>query len=269
MVGNFDHACPTGEVWTNTRAVLSGLRARIGRPLASILSFHRDYSPKSCPGNAITRDWVLSQVPEPWPLSATIHSSPDSPLLGPPSGLDTAAIVYLSARATQYEPGAIAEIVTAYRREGGAVGVDWFLALAQLAHETGSLTSWWCSRPRRNPAGLGVTGAKLHAPKELPPGLAWAWDGTVWREGLSFARWDPDAVRAHLGRLLAYALASGQGTPAQQAMIAYALTLRPLRAEYRGCAQTLADLEGRWAVPGTGYAARVAATANLMRQGGG
>ena len=25
-----------------------------------------------------------------------------------------------------------------------------------MAHETGSLTSWWAARPRRNPAGIGV-----------------------------------------------------------------------------------------------------------------
>lgn len=265
MVGNYDDHLPTGDVWAHTRAVLAGLQARIGRPLASILALHRDYSTKSCPGHAVTRPWVLAQcAPPPAPA---ILSTVNSPILGPASGTPESAMVYLSARSTWYEPGAIAEIVNAYRREGVAVGVDWFLALAQCAHETGNLTSWWCNRPRRNPAGIGVTGATRHAPEALPPGPDWAWDGTLWREGLSFARWDPDGVRAHLGRLLAYALPAGEGTPEQQLMIAEALARRPLAPELRGCAQTLGGLDGRWAI-GEGYGGRVASRANAMRQGG-
>jgi hypothetical protein len=267
MVGDFDEQRPDGATWQHTRAVLSGLQARIGRPLASILSFHNQYSSKSCPGRAVTREWVLSQVT---PANPAMLSTPASPLLGPPSGTAESAIVYLAHRATQYEPGDVAAIVSAYQREGRAAGVDWFLALAQLAHETGGLTSWWCARPRRNPAGIGVTGETWRG--DSPPlGMAWAGPDTagVWRRGLSFARWDPDAVRAHLGRLLAYALPVGEGTPVQQALVAQALALRPLPASYRGVAPTLAGLDGRWASPGVGYAARVAAVANRMRQGGG
>lgn len=266
MVGDFDHARPSGAVWDGTKAVLAGLRSRIGRPLASILSFHRDYSSKSCPGHAVTRDWVLSQLPE--PALQTIASSAQSPILGPASGTAESAIVYLSARASQYEPGGVAEIVTAYRREGGPAGVDWFVALAQLAHETGNLTSWWCARPRRNPAGLGVTGEAMIA--DARPGLDWAGPDAAghYRRGLSFARWDPDAVRAHLGRLLAYALPAGAGTLAQRALIDEALGLRPLPAKLRGAARTWGDLDGRWAVPGVGYGERVTARANAMRLGG-
>lgn len=194
--------------------------------------------------------------------------SPDSPILGPPSGSAEAAIAYLAARSTHYEPGAVAEIVTGYRRIGGEAGLDWFGALAQVAHETGGLTSWWSARPRRNPAGLGVTGETRRAPAALPPGPDWAYDGQVWRRGLSFARWDGDAIRAHIGRLLAYALPMGQGTPAQQRLIAEALALRPLPAAYRGAAPTWRGLNGRWASPGATYADGIVRHARAMRQGG-
>lgn len=62
MVGDFDRAVPSGAVWERTRAVLGGLQARVGRPLASVLSFHRDWTnAKSCPGHMVTRPWVLEQ----------------------------------------------------------------------------------------------------------------------------------------------------------------------------------------------------------------
>jgi hypothetical protein len=209
----------------------------------------------------------------PWPAwrngLAAVYTA-DSPLLGPPLGTTIAAARWL-VRSTQYGPAAVAEIVHAYEREGSAAGVDWFLALAQMAHETGSLTSWWCARPRRNPAGIGVTGRVLTAPMELPPDGRWAWRNPEssqhgrWHEGLSFARWDPVAVRAHLGRILAYALPADTGTPYQLDMIDEALGWRTLPANYRGSAVTIADLDGRWAVPGDGYGARVALLAERMR----
>jgi hypothetical protein len=42
------------------------------------------------------------------------------------------------------------------------------------------------------------------------------------------------SVRAHLGRLAAYALPANTGTAAQKALIAEALTFRPLPASKRG-----------------------------------
>ncbi len=207
------------------------------------------------------RDLATAPPPQP-PIVTTINS----PILGPATGTPESAVAYLSARArsTQYDRADVAHIVNAYQREGRAVGVDWFLALAQMAHETGALTSFWSARPQRNPAGLGVTGERSDT---CPTEGAWARNPAtgVWERGLSFDRWDPDAVRAHLGRLLAYALPAGEGTPEQQAMIDEALALRPLPARYRGIAPTLAGLGGTWAYPGQGYAARVAARANAMR----
>jgi hypothetical protein len=70
------------------------------------------------------------------------------------------------------------------------VGVDPLIAVAQMVHETANLSSWWSQRPRRNPAGIGVTGA--NDPKTGEP------------LGVRFPGWSW-AVRAHVGRLLMYA----------------------------------------------------------------
>lgn len=191
----------------------------------------------------------------------TAHSR----IISRPLGTRAQAVRWLTARATQYDGPAIATIVNAYVREGDVAGVDWFLALAQCAHETGALTSWWCARPRRNPAGIGVTG---DARQGAQPGPAWAFDAEhdVWLEGCSFARWDGDAVRAHLGRLLAYALPVGHSTPIQQRLIAEALRVRGLDAAIRGRHPTIGTFGGTWAVD-AGYGMRVAVLAERMRRG--
>lgn len=208
--------------------------------------------------------------PEPGPPPAPdpgVWTNENGYLLAPPSGTVEQAIAWFAARSTLYTRYDITTIVQAYARIGSAAGVDWFLALAQCAHETGSLTSWWCARPRRNPAGIAVTGATLPGSPDYPPGRNWAWDGLVWREGASFAAWDSDAVRAHLGRLLAYALPAGSGTPYQQELIAYALDVRGLSPANRGVALTITDLNGRWAVPGAEYGQRILSLAGRMRGG--
>ena len=194
-----------------------------------------------------------------------------APLLGSASGSAEPAIAWLAARAT-YTSDDVVKIVSFYERLGEEVGIDWFLGLAQMAHETGSLSSWWSQRPRRNPAGIGVTGAwRAGLPDGTPgpaPGPAWAWSEPLgrWLEGVSFPTWASDAVPAHLGRLLAYALPAGQGDPAQQALIAKALGYRSLPASHRGSAPTILGLNGRWAVPGTQYGQRIMALAEAMRQ---
>ena len=105
-------------------------------------------------------------------------------------------------------------------------GVDPLVVIAQMDHETGHLSSYWSQKPRRNPAGIGVTGA---------PGA-----------GVSFPRWH-QSVDAHVGRLLAYALPKGAGTAEQKRLIAIALSWRSLPDSYRGSARTIYGLQGRWA----------------------
>lgn len=190
---------------------------------------------------------------------------PDTPILSTPSGAPEQAIRCIRVRPHgEYDTAAIARIVGAYWTVCAAAGVDPVMLVAQLIHETGNLTSWWSQRPRRNPAGIGVTGRT--APAEPARG-AWAWDGERWKEGCSFLSWADHAIPAHVGRLLAYALPAGQGTIAQQALIAVALRARALPASYRGAAPTWRGLNGRWAVPGTVYSDRIAAVAAAMRRG--
>jgi hypothetical protein len=190
----------------------------------------------------------------------------DSPLFAPPRASLAQAVDYIVERGSSYPPSDVAIIAGYYWDIAPAVGLDPLLAMAQNIHETDFLRSWWAQRPRRNGAGYGVTGETRTTPP--PPGQAheWAWDEErqIWRKGLSFATWE-ESVRAHLGRLLAYALPEGAANEAQQSLIDYALALRPLPASYRGAALTLRGLNGRWAYPGETYADKIAYFANAIR----
>ena len=133
-------------------------------------------------------------------------------------------------------------IVDSYYATATAVGLDPLLVVAQMSEETAHLTSFWSQRPRRNFAGIGVTGE----------------DG-VGNKFPSLAA----GIRAHTGRLLAYALPAGAENPAQAALITEALKARDLPANRRGIAPTLAGLSGKWAMDKQ-YAAKVAAVANQI-----
>jgi hypothetical protein len=204
------------------------------------------------------------------PMAVAVAPPPtaDAPIVGPASGSPAAAERWLRVRCSyDYTPFDVAAIVERYRELGVWAGVDWFLALAQMAHETGSLTSWWSQRPRRNPAGIGVTGRTLPGAPTRPPGPAWAWDSPaqLWREGVSFPTWNDHAIPAHLGRLLAYSRTDATASAEQRQLIDYALMIRPLPAGYRGVAPMISGLDGRWAVPGVGYGARIVELAGRMR----
>ncbi|KAB8141091.1 hypothetical protein F8S13_21105 [Chloroflexia bacterium SDU3-3] len=195
-------------------------------------------------------------------------TSGDAPIVGPASGPPDAAVRWLAPRAdASYTDYDLAQIVAAYQSLGDAAGMDWFLAIAQMCHETGSITSWWSLRPRRNPAGIGVTGQSMPGAPDAPPNgdaSRWAYRDGRWYEGVSFAEWNDDAVAAHLGRLLAYALKTPQNDM-QQRLIDYAMTVRPLPASYRGVAPTIIGLNGKWAVPGTTYGQTIISLRDRMR----
>ena len=194
--------------------------------------------------------------------------SPKSALLAPtPPGLAARAAQAILTRPhgayTDHDIAAV--IVPAYIAQCAAVGLDAAIVLAQLIHETGNLTSWWSQRPRRNPAGIGVTGRTMAG---QPRSLDWAKrDDGVWAEGVSFESWNGAAIPAHLGRLLAYAVTDDAANDAQRQLIEYAMSIRPLPASYRGVAPTITGLNGRWAVPGKDYGQRIATVANRMLAG--
>ncbi len=176
-----------------------------------------------------------------------------SPILGLPRATLDQALAWFAGRDTgEYTPYDVRVILGGYWETCTAVGVDPVLAIAQMCHETGHLTSAWSQRPRRNPAGIGVVG-----------------DGS----GLSFASWAPEpqhpervsAIEAHIGRLLAYAVLPAHQTAAQAVLVQKALSVRSLPSRYWGCAPTLAGLRGTWAVPGTTYPQKLAEVANAIR----
>jgi Mannosyl-glycoprotein endo-beta-N-acetylglucosaminidase/N-acetylmuramoyl-L-alanine amidase len=168
-----------------------------------------------------------------------------SRLLAPPRANLAQVQRHLTARpAGAYTPADVRRIARRYFDAAVPIGLDPLLAAAQMALETGHLTSHWSQPPRRNPAGIGVTGQ---------PGA-----------GVSFPDWR-SAVRAHVGRLLAYALPAGRENDAQRALIEEALGWRPLPDRYRGIAPNLTGLAGTWAVDPE-YAGKVRRIANAIQE---
>lgn len=208
---------------------------------------------------------TLSPTPSPTP----VPPGDDMPILGPASGSYEEAHAWLTSHGTPYTAYDVGVIVAAYRSIGEQVGMDWFMALAQMAHETGSLTSFWSQRPQRNPAGIGVDGSAVEGSPDDPPPEATGWAYNTqrnrWEKGLSFPSWANDSVPAHLGRLLAYALRDEWANDAQYQLIQQALSWRGLPADKRGVSQTYVGLNGKWAVPGTSYGQTIIAMAKKMR----
>jgi N-acetylmuramoyl-L-alanine amidase len=164
-------------------------------------------------------------------------------LAGPRVAVSGARSYVVSRQHGDYTDGDVSGIVGLYFDTARAVGLDPLLAISQMVLETANLSSFWSQRPRRNPAGIGVTGAA---------GV-----------GLSFPSWSV-AVRAHVGRLLAYALGRGMENDRQRELIAEALSWRALPDRLRGVAPTLAGLAGTWAADRE-YAVKISRIANDIR----
>lgn len=216
-------------------------------------------------------DTPLPPTPVPLPPPGNDPLPPildDAPIIGRATGTEAMAINWFVPRADRsYTAFDIGAIVGAYRSIGDMVGMDWFLALAQMAHETGHLTSFWSLRPQRNPAGIGVNGEWRADPPPDLTGWAYNTQRQRWERGISFPTWAEHAIPAHLGRLLAYALTDAQANEAQRELIAKALAVRPLSPALRGVAPTILGLNGRWAVPGTTYGQSIVALARRMCYG--
>lgn len=233
------------------------------------LKGHRDCNKTSCPGDAINLDdvrrWVSEAMgtPAPTPLM-----TPTSPILAPARVSQDKATRYILNRKPTPEYNAhdlSVWIIPAYFALGQQTGVDPCFALAQAIHETANFSSWWAQRPRRNPAGIGVTGEARNdqpVPEEVN---AWAYStaDVRWLKGLSFPSWQVSAL-AHMGRLCAYATKPADRNAQQQAIIQQALMFRPLPAHLHGVAPTCEGLNGRWAYPGRTYAQQIVKIANAM-----
>jgi N-acetylmuramoyl-L-alanine amidase CwlA len=63
VVGDYDEKVWEGEILEQALFVITTLKRRLGITLQDV-KFHRDFSPKTCPGNAITRNWFEKKVQE-------------------------------------------------------------------------------------------------------------------------------------------------------------------------------------------------------------
>ena len=129
-------------------------------------------------------------------------------------------------------------IVAVCREAAQACGhpINHDLVAAQIAHET----AFWQSRyaqERNNPAGIGAVNTNPDQAIAFPT--------------------PRDGITAQVAHLLTYCLGDH---PWKDRDPRYAVT----PARNRGAVSTLADLDGRWAVPGNGYGERIAALANEL-----
>ena len=182
---------------------IPGLELGLGPPLVD----HVHMGTALPPGPKITKRTPLIAAPR------ATRGQLEGYLLGRPHG--------------SYDERQVRTIARLYDEKSKSVGLDPLLVVAQMVLETGNLCSFWSQPPRRNPAGIGVTGV---------PG-----------EGVSFPNWRA-SVTAHVGRLLAYALAKGTGNAAQRQLIKKALEVRSLPDDRFGVAPTLSGLAGTWAL---------------------
>ncbi|HMO56073.1 MAG TPA: N-acetylmuramoyl-L-alanine amidase [Roseiflexaceae bacterium] len=95
MVGDYDRERPSGAIWEATRAVMGSLSRRLGIKPRDLIAFHRDYSSKSCPGWAVTKDWVFAEV-EAWLNNATPPPPPPIGPIGTPTPADEEVIEVLN-----------------------------------------------------------------------------------------------------------------------------------------------------------------------------
>ena len=189
----------------------------------------------------------------------------DSAIIAAPRASAAQAVAYTMARRPQgYNEFDVKLIATYYWTHALLVGIDPLVAWAQMLHETGNLTSWWCQRPRRNPAGIGVTGTTSR--NRTSPGAGWVRDQKtlLWKQGYAFTDWEL-STKAHLGHLLVYAVGLHSLNDAQRAVVAFDPRSSAVPIAWHGAAPTLNGLNGRWAVPGTTYGASIAAIAEAIR----
>lgn len=213
------------------------------------------------------RAWVAS-LRTPPPPPAPIYTE-HSPIFAAPGA--KRAQLQFTGKHGGYTALDVDTILDAYYELAVAAGVDPVVAIAQMLHETGDLTSFWSQRPQRNPAGIGVTGQ--YSENRPIDTARWKYNTQRlrWEVGLSFRAWATDSIPVQLGRLLSYALPAATGTQEQQALIQRSNAARPLPIRARGSAQTLKALGHAhnpagfgWAWEGEEYGLAIARKANKL-----
>ncbi len=163
---------------------------------------------------------------------------------------------------TQRNPSPPLEVIDLYYELEPQWGIRADVLVCQMFHETDFLKSWWSQPPRRNMAGIGVTGAHQAA---NPNSVAWAFkpEDNQWYAGYAFVDWRA-AVQAHYGHMSAYCFADERNNASQ---------LDPRYSAARGAfaskgwprAQVMTDLNGKWAVPGDNYGQSIESVLNTAK----
>jgi len=234
----------------------------------STLKGHRDCnSPKTCPGKKINMDdvrlWVNQYIAQ--NITENIVT-PDSSIQSQPRCSIEQLCQYILNRKPKplYSNEDIQlNIIPSYWDVCLSVGIDPCIAISQMIHETGNLSSWWSERPRRNPAGIGVTGESRDLQPHPEDVTKWAYNqnSKKWVKGISFSNWQESTI-AHVGRLLAYSTLPSSRNVVQQKLVDQALSYRTLPIHLHGIAPTIRGLNGTWAFPGTTYADKISNIAN-------
>lgn len=62
IIGRYDDKNPSGKIWDNAKFAITILLKKFNLSLKDI-HFHREYNPKkSCPGKAVTREWLIKEL---------------------------------------------------------------------------------------------------------------------------------------------------------------------------------------------------------------
>ncbi len=212
------------------------------------------------------RAWVAGLPTTPAPSNYTELS----PILGTPKAT-RAQLRFTVHKKSFYTQQEVDTFFDLYWKLATETGVDSIIPIAQMLHETADLTSFWCARPQRNPAGIGVNGVAQQREPNNKNNWAYNTQRNQWERGVSFPTWVSDAIPAHLGRLLQYAIIIGGETPEQRVLMYRSSATRPFPPRARGSAPQLRELGyahnpalAGWAKPGDHYGAAIAKRANVL-----
>ena len=124
MVGYYDSVRPSGPVWDGAKAVMGGLSRKLGIAPRQLISFHRDYTnQKSCPGWAVTKEWVFGEV-EAWLSNQTPAPQPAPPVvIGTPTPANESLIELLMQES--------------YKQRGEGYNSDWAFHQYAVQHGLG------------------------------------------------------------------------------------------------------------------------------------
>jgi hypothetical protein len=277
VIGYYEHVGWPGLVMQNVAHAAATLHNALGTfeletgKGPGFVSEHRMYNKPACPGAKVRAPDYLPhfrKAAQALAQTPAVAFSADSTLIGravaPDAEVIRAWARLCRARGTPYTDHDLLHVIgPEYAKLCNLTGLRLPLVFAQCAHETGWMTSFWSQRPQRNPAGIGVNGEKRQTE---PQQSGWAFNPQrqQWEKGLSFPTWQEDAIPAHVGRLLAYAVPAGQRTGEQQRLIERALRWRALPISLHGSAPTLRQLGVVWASPGLDYGEKVARAANAI-----